>query len=329
MATSYQLLEPYGDRQTVQISSDDYRKFSAAQRNLLNLLKIEELLGVAAESYLEFETIISKAALGYMVLSFDPNDTERFFQEYRNRFDLKILNLLNAFRAHYEQSMSITKLLENACPGLHNSIKNSFSARFDTSQEYRIVDALRNFAQHDTLPLHSLSFGSQHQYAGDRRDEKSAFRNRVAVGLYFSISALVESNKINAKTRKEVEGFGVTLLDATLLIRKYVACVSEVHLELRAATEALLIASAFEIDRAYELAKDNKAKAPVHLELTATDPENLTETTNLKKDLPQTVSYLRTKFLGLAGVSRNFISSEPVWNRSTYQGSDKSLWISK
>lgn len=103
------------------------------------------------------------------------------------------LGAASAFRDH------IVATLTGASDGTEDAVKSfksATSAEFDSSQAYRIMYGLRNFAQHEDAPLSAVPVSG-------KRTGTEDWAYRVELALH--IRRLADSDKFNSKVRQEMQ----------------------------------------------------------------------------------------------------------------------------
>jgi len=139
----------------------------------------------------------------------------------------------------------------------------------------------------------------------------------------------LKQKKLNRPTRGEIAGLKVEKLDAKTLIRKYVADFAACHTVLKDSTEWVLDQAGAYIEDAYVLLSRAKGGDARSIDLQKENINGDAETFHLKRENPATVKNLRARWRRLPAAARTFVSSEPIFEKDTFLGSDASLWVSK
>jgi hypothetical protein len=322
----YWLSESYIGGVRLEVSAEDYDRYHCAARALLALTLIEELFEVAASSFSQFEKFLLDRSVDYM-LGESRSDIEVFFSRFRTEFNLKTLNLLNAFRAYEEQYPQRLRDVEPYMNGITEAHRERFRRAYEAAIEYRVVYNLRNVAQHAKLPAHGFSIGGSSQWEGGRFSTDGPSRNRITVHPYFSVDEILDSDKLQAPVRGELESFELRQLDARLYIRRYVGEFSQCHRDFCDTTKGLIDRLVAELEEAYQRVSDEKREQPRFVDAICQRPNELEQQTHLKRDLGKLIVDYRTRWRGLAHVHRKFVSSELVLKKGVHFGSDERLWV--
>ena len=323
--SNYLLVEAYGEKAQLAISYEEFVKLKIAADRFNQITQIEEVYGIAAESYIELETSLLSMAIDLMVGKYGRVESEFAWQDQQIKLNMKILNLLNAFRANYEQTLRICNSINANSSGIFKLVKDAFSKEFDESLEYRVIDALRNFSQHQALPLDILLFSSINQSKSHSKEGPS--RRRVTVDIHVLLPKLITSDKINSSTRQEMKDLRFDRMDLKLLIRKYVSCVAKVNRIVREKSESFLKDSFLEVSGAFAKFEKHFSKDVSLLNLVICENSQLSSGPSVSKERYSQISNLREKYIALPDVARTYTSSELILHEESYQGSDPLIWI--
>jgi hypothetical protein len=150
------------------------------------------------------------------------------FQAPRNTTARKLSNFLSSVRLYQDtvgrHAKSITK-----DEAVGTAIGTAMSHQFDSSLSYRVLDALRNYAQHQTLPIHGFSM--DHRWVEDRSYSEHEFQPVVIV------KELARNPDFRKKTLDEIIN-GPETLKLKPMVRDYVESLSTIHEEFRAKTQS-------------------------------------------------------------------------------------------
>lgn len=108
-------------------------------------------------------------------------------------------------------------------------MKGLLSTEYNNRFGYRFMDALRNHAQHQGLPVETISFRS-----------KWTTDDLLEIGLEICISkeSLVENTELNAKFRKSLRDKAEDQFALRPLVRDYIAGLCQIHEKVREANNA-------------------------------------------------------------------------------------------
>jgi hypothetical protein len=139
-------------------------------------------------------------------------------------------NLLSSARAFIDHTKRHVCSIPGCTGAERDAIRHLFDAERERSLSYRVIEALRNYAQHYGLPSQSISFGFRWVGSGQTEEEERLLS-------YVSPSLLVEYLRSDPKFQKLVldeleasHGKDVPLLP---LVREYVSSLSSINDEVR------------------------------------------------------------------------------------------------
>jgi hypothetical protein len=220
----------FEERFVLEISADRYQALAAAMNGVTSALDVEEKFNLVLENFEEFEGELLKGALAHSL--FQHGDWSSTMTEL-HRLNRRLVNLLATCRLYVDQvphNLS-QDFAEDA--SLYAAFEASKSREFDAKLGYRIMDALRNYMQHRSLPVHVLL----HQSAW--RDLPAGRMREHTVTPQTEPQAIREDGKFKAATLAELEALG-NRVNMTPRARQYVAGLGAVHKDLRAGMAPLV-----------------------------------------------------------------------------------------
>jgi hypothetical protein len=220
----------------LEIDKARFERLGVSRSTLSHALAIEEKYEIIISNFLELERDATNASVSEMV---------RNHVEYKDFFDvrlalnIRLVNLLTAVRLYTDQlSSHICACMPNN-DNAKNDTKQLFAAEYDSSFEYRFMEALRNHVQHSGTPVHRVSTGAKWTDLEDGLLEYS---------LYFGTQ------------KKELlldDGFKKQVLDEMpeevnlrSTSRSYVEAISRIHKRAREKIDEIAESSRLELDRA-------------------------------------------------------------------------------
>jgi hypothetical protein len=220
------LLQRLGNRgyERRPVSPENYRALSDALQGAKTLVVIEERLNLLLGNYREFEKGLLDLALDRaLFLSTDLNLLRDGYYEV-NRL---LLNVMAAARLYLDHVPHLLGAFPSGSGGGEEAFQNARKRQFGERFGFRVLEALRNYAQHREFPAHSVSAGS--------RVDRSAAEHRVlySVTPYVVLARLREDGKFKASTLKELEATGQEQVSLTPLVREYMSGIGHVHLSIR------------------------------------------------------------------------------------------------
>lgn len=206
-------------RQRIDISADDYAKIEYAKQALLEVLTFEEKFDLLMENYVEFE----EAILGQTVrsLAFQDFDYVRF-QFPRNLINRRFLNLLSASRLYLDTFNRHAEYVFKDDALAVQSAKNILRETYDKSQPFRMMTALRNYAQHHSLPVQGISFDSTLE------ENPSGNLFAFSVNPRLIVSALTADKHFKKAVLHEIAALGEKI-DVKPLVRQFIGDIAAAH----------------------------------------------------------------------------------------------------
>lgn len=148
------ILDP---RQELEIDKERFDLLKGARHTLIEAFALEEKYEILISNYLELEQQIVRQAVVAQIRT--QSDYSEYF-EFRMAFNVALVNLLTAARLYVDQFPRHVRdclLDENQLVLAESWLKQAYDSAF----EYRFMEALRNHVQHNGVPLHSWSVGSE------------------------------------------------------------------------------------------------------------------------------------------------------------------------
>lgn len=215
----------------IRISKKEYEAFAAAMSLLMHLSNCEEKFATLIDNYFELEKSLLEEALRTMIFS-DHDDLA--LQVPKLTISRRILNLLTATKLYLDSFPQHANVVLADTSSVLETVKKAPSAAYDKSLSYRVMEALRNYAQHEALPVHDWTTGS----AWDRSVQPH--RHNFSVEPFLDIELLRASSKFKKGVLGELEkrvAKDDRVLQLKPHVRVYVELLSEVQESFRKATK--------------------------------------------------------------------------------------------
>lgn len=207
----------------IELAESDYDAIVAAMQHIYLARGIEEKLDLLLENFMEYERDL--LALGLKHSLFPPLDDHRVAVE-RQLVNRRVINLLSSARMYIDQiKHSISQLCSPASGSAPAAL---FKVQYDQYLEYRVAEALRNFSQHQALPVHIMSWPS----AWEEMESESK-RLRFGIVPSISIDELLAEGGFKASVLAELQSSGKKQFSLTLIVRQYVESLAVVHEQVR------------------------------------------------------------------------------------------------
>jgi hypothetical protein len=220
----------------LEIEQERFEKLKASRPVLSHALAIEEKYEIIISNFLELEREATNASISEMVRN---NIEYKDFFDVRLALNIRLVNLLTSVRLYTDQLSSHICACIPHEENTKTEVKKLFSTEYDSSFEYRFMEALRNYVQHSGIPVHRISTGSKWTELDNRLLEYSLFfgsqKKELLLDGGFKRKVLNEMpDEVNLKT-------------AT---RTYIEAISRIHKQAREKIDEVIDTSRLYVDRA-------------------------------------------------------------------------------
>jgi len=281
----------------VDLSPSEFEELRRWRSILLITQGIEEKFGLVLENFWELEETRLRLALRTteMMTGHDPFWYGVFLLNRR------LVNLLTTCRMYVDQTVAdFGRLSDDPDP---TRIKKLFSRQYDSLLGFRVMETLRNYAQHQSFPITSAQYYSGWEKFGDQ--DLLSFRANPRIRIED-----LEKSSFKKEVLEELKERKYEEVDLTLLIREYIEGLSTVHSELRTIEEPLVTSAKMALKSAlkrYSEASDRAVSPCVAFKLN--DEGDETETFRVYSELSERVDKLRARRLPL-NVSRWIVTNK-------------------
>lgn len=203
----YILEQPLGIRSKVEISIEDFQKIGTAKSIISDTISFEENVMLIMNSSKEYEEFILKSALDFY---YYPTAEFDFYQDSRMNANLKLLNYLNSitsFRDRFPEFRSC-----KTGNKLQIEFKRMWNEQQDTCVSFRFCGRLRNYAQHQTQPVWSVTAG------GGWNENPRLMETHVSV--FVKVDDICKHRSIKTDEKKNYNNNFGELADISLIIRE-------------------------------------------------------------------------------------------------------------
>ncbi len=213
----------------LEIDHVRFEKLKSSRAILSHALAIEEKYEILISNYLELEREATNASVSEMVRNhIEYSD----FFDIRLALNIRLVNLLTAVRLYADQ---LASHIYACVPGNENTkddTKKFFSSEYDSSFEYRFMEALRNYVQHRGIPVHRISTGAKWTDLNDGLLEYS---------LYFGTQK--KELLIDDGFKKQVLNEMPDEVNLRSASRSYVESISRIHRQARELIDENVVSS--------------------------------------------------------------------------------------
>jgi hypothetical protein len=292
--------EPSGDGFT-DIPATHYKKIVDAKNQLIRIVQIEERYAMLLENYVAFERDMLTHALELTVSgSRDWSD----LTDAKRAMNRHIVNLLTTCRLYFDQVSSLAKKLPLGESSLRENFEQMRNNEYGSVFSYRLMEALRNFVQHNDLPVHGLTYRS---YGIDATDPSSDQMR----GLYLELDVreLRRDKKFKATVISEIDASD-QFINLDLHIRRYIECIGGIQGKIRRLIESdIKIAEAI-FENVIGLSSDDVSSRRIGAEVwTLSDDRRRMASEVISLDLPRRVRHLQIRYRANVPLSRTVFVS--------------------
>lgn len=269
MSTRYFLKNTHNplDSQELPIHRLRFGILEKSQSILMNALYIEEKYEIIIKNYSELEGEALRILTSNMLRS-SPRYSEFF--DVKLGLNIQLINLLTVVRLYRDQLDNHVKKCLFGKADIKDTISKYCSDEYDKCFEYQFMEALRNYVQHNGLPVHKTSMPMKKKKIGEE-DEYLQF------SLSFSASkdVFIKDKKFKASVLNEMPDE----VDLWAASKKYVECVSRVHMQVRELIKDDVNLARSEMDKAlseYQLTTEGTVYGVTAYELLGAEIKNKT-----------------------------------------------------
>lgn len=285
----------------VELTKEEYDSIKSAWESILNVRYIEDQWTQLVQNYIELELETHSAAVHHMVNS-SPGYDE--FQDTLVVFTRRHFNLLQSCRSYLDHTSGHIRKLP--LRSLYDAFKLKRSSVYDSSFSFRLMEALRNYAQHEAVPIHSAKFGGQWIASEAER----LHRLKFSVSMHIKVDILRNAEGFKSTVLADLDE-ELDKLDAAEHIRKYLEGLFEIHGELRDQLKGGLEAWKATIRDAikrYHKVSEGKAAGLAIVQLDS-EGEILAKQP-IFEDMLKYLEQLQNKYASLAHLSKRFVSND-------------------
>ncbi len=209
----------------VEISKPEFDKVLNAKHVVMAMISLEVKYNIIVECYrrLEFEMF---------EIGFDRSMENDFSRKVSSKIVIRLnqhlLSFLTAVRAYHDQRPQDLAAFSTAVSPWVKNAEGVFRRIFDLIFEYRVMEAVRNHAQHHRLPTTKFHMG-----ASQHATEKGVSTLRYTLDPEIDLNEVANNVKLSKKIRDEIKNLGVEWIDLKLAVRRYVSGLVRGHNEIR------------------------------------------------------------------------------------------------
>lgn len=282
----------------LEITESEFESIIQAVGGFLHCVDAEEKFDNLIENYREFEKFILDESFQSL---FEVTTDDVAFQMPRSTASRKLSNFLSSVRLYEDTIGRHAKAILND-DGASTKIKSVASHQYDTSLSYRILEAMRNHAQHHALPVHG--------YSVNRRWDRESKLSYHEFAPHICVSELAENSEFKKEVLREIID-GPDSLKLKPMVREYVECLSTMHQEFRKMTQTTIDENLNTINETKQrLANEFPDNRDIAIAIYKADEDGfkIGVETNLSNALSDYLRFLRGKNRHLINFARRRIS---------------------
>lgn len=295
-----------GSAAFLPVPETKYIAIADARLVIQEALYIEQKFDFIVENYIEFEEALIKSGIQNMILG---GQDYTWFRINRALFDRRVMNLLTTAISYSDSVIQhlnriFLQDIEKVDPAMAG-----YSAQYDARIGYRTMCKLRNFIQHQGLPVHGTAYHSQWIEKDGVR--KAVMRNTVDPYL---IPDELREGKFNRSILKELESIGKKI-DLKSMVRDYIEGLSIAHEDVRQHISARInssLAILEEAIQAFEQAFPQEGSIVGLAAVKRTPGPSYEEDLAILREPNEHRLYLETKNPMLVNLRRRYASTEVV-----------------
>ena len=208
----------------IQITEGRFESLRLAWQGVSRVLSIEEKFDLVMENYAELEVELLRCTA--QMFFFQEVSWDRA-SDLRNLVNRRLVNLLSAVRMYFDQvSHDLSVLQENDAP--FESIRRQ---EHHAHLGYRVMEELRNHAQHRSLPVHVVSYAWTAPKEGTR-----TFTTHFCV----SMDELRSEGGFKPAVFRDLSALGDAQIQLKPFVRAYLASLTRIHVVVRGAVASKL-----------------------------------------------------------------------------------------
>lgn len=291
----------------IEIEETLFRSCKESKVVLGSCLSIEEKYEILISNYLELENQILQIATSNMVRG--RIDYSVFF-DLRLVLNMRVVNLLTSARLYVDQLYTdVRKCLPN-----HRDpkvdVKALLSEQYDNNPQYRFMEALRNYTQHQGLAVHWTSLPSRWTELGEN--------GQLEYTLEFGTQREILSEDGNFK--KQVLTEIPEQINLKLAVRSYIESMSNVHNSVRELISDSVLHARSVIDAAYDRYKCVYDGSLIGLSIYKNDGLKNVEGVALVREWDDIRVQLQARNARLVNLNKRYATGKLTERKNNYTG---------
>ncbi len=221
-----------GKRVVIPIEQTEHDDIVTARKVISNALSIEQKFDFVMSNLFELEMSLAHTTAEQMLYDYHDRD---WFDESRDMLNRRVMNLLSTARSYVDTLPQHINIIFGRDKSVTDACLQFLRDEYDARLGYRVMEAMRNYVQHEGMPIHGSTDGGSHTGEGDTWQIKYTLdmwlKPAELKGTDFKANVLAELGKIGEK------------IDLKLLIRDYVEGLAAANRKVREVVEEVVAQS--------------------------------------------------------------------------------------
>lgn len=229
----------------IEITKVEFDDLNVAKAGVITVVGIEEKFDLLIQNYAEFEQELLSLALREALFR------ENQYNEFRNRervLTRRFANLLSSARLYVDQIGHALSSLYGRSAQNPDQVAKRRDAESEARLGYRVMEKIRNYVQHRSLPIHPIAYSHV--------SEEATHLCRTTVIPHLAVEELREDPRFDRTILEELTQLPQPVA-VTPLLREYIEGLACVHAFVRSLT-------AVDVERWERLLRDTQDGANKH-----------------------------------------------------------------
>lgn len=305
METEYSkfCLEDLGEKIVLNLTEAQFSSLKGAKAVIVECTGVEANFDAIVENYIELEETLFHLGMNHLAFGFEKKYT---FDGMRNLVSRRLLNLFSSMRL-YRDALARHAPRIFGRGSTSDKIEQTVVDGPNQPMPYRIIEAVRNYSQHESLPVSGLSLGSR----WDRNDETT---HRLAYSITPTLNGPDVGKKRGLPDDVKSALFALGRAEIMPLVRQALEQWSAIHGTFREEavdvidkSEALIRKAVADVQGAASVANSEFAVNVPDVALLVRRNGETREETQLFNELLDILARFRTKNGSLVNLSRRYV----------------------
>lgn len=213
-----------GAKKYINIEEKASRDISLANNILIDSTYIEDVYDIVLLNFAKMKEEISSIVINDMIFSVRGDNEIKNSQSVMNMYVSNILSSFRALNDHTDRILKNKKIYGDSITSVSDAKKHEY----DSCKEYRIIENIRNYAQHKKMPITQYSIGGNWEGA-------NLEARRHYLSIYASPNELLQDCRF--KRKMELDVSGDEKIDLLYCISTYIDCIGSIQSAIRRSIE--------------------------------------------------------------------------------------------